>query len=54
MFNDAYKVSDEDIINLFLDYLKRYCINNNKNILEIVNNNDETVMEAKLHVSAFN
>ena len=52
--SDAYKVKDEDIVNLFLDYLKRYCINNNKDILEIVNNNNETVMESKLYVSAFN
>lgn len=49
----SYKVTDKDIVNLFLNYLKRYCMSSNNNLLEITNDKDETIMEAKLHVAAF-
>ncbi len=46
----AVKVEDKDIVYLFINYLKRYCLANNKNLLEIVNEDDVPVMEAKLHI----
>lgn len=51
---DSIKINDKDIVYLFFNYLKRYCMENNKNILEIVNNKNETIMEAKLHIAGIN
>lgn len=50
---NSIKIEDMDIVNLFLNYLKRYCKYSGNNLLEITNNKDETIMEAKIHVAAF-
>lgn len=52
--DNIYKINDEDIVTLFLNYLKRYCVESKKNILEIVDDNNNTLMEAKLYIAAFN
>lgn len=50
---NSYKITDKNIVNLFLNYLKRYCESSGNNLLEIINNKGEPIMEAKIHVAAF-
>lgn len=51
MSDDAIMINDEDIVNLFLNYLKRYCYIKKKDLLQIINSKNELVMEAKLHIA---
>ena len=46
---DARKITDEEIILLFREYLENYCLKNGTNLLEI-QKNGKVYIEAKLHL----
>ncbi len=47
--SDSRKVEDTEIVTLFEKYLRRYCIRNVTNVME-VERDGKTVIEAKLFV----
>lgn len=46
---DSIKISDEEIVVMFENFLNRYCARNVTNILEVVRDG-KTVIEAKLFI----
>ena len=46
---EAYHIHDSEIVAMFEDYLTRYCLTNQKNVLE-VGRNGKTVFEAKIYI----
>lgn len=47
--SDAYHITDAEVVAMFEDYLTRYCMTKEKNILEVCRG-DRTVFEAKLNI----
>ncbi|MDD6017116.1 MAG: hypothetical protein PUC18_12735 [Prevotellaceae bacterium] len=46
---DAYHISDREIVAMFEDYLTRYCLTKERNVLEVCRG-ERTVFEAKLNL----
>ena len=45
---NAYHISDKEIVMMFEDYLRRYCVRNDENVL-MVYRNGRMVFEALMH-----
>ena len=46
---EAYHISDREVVAMFEDYLTRYCLSKQKNVLEICRG-EKTIFEAKLNI----